>query len=434
MKRNLTQVLVICSMVLLLPFSPAAQIQILDTTMFSPALNMNKTVRIVLPPGYHQHPDLYYPVVYYLHGWTGDHTSETGLVSYMNTYMNNGTIQPFIMVKPNSNCAPFQGSMYVNSPLWGNYQDYVTTDLIAWVDSSFRTVPQKNYRGLIGQSMGSYGCLFLPIAHPDLYIASAGHAGGGSYYHYDSLAKSITLGSFTSGPPYFYNYNANLTYVKAWFLLAGAFTPNPNTSQTYINPQIVDYPFDELGNIIDSSWEKMHSLSAEMNIQLLSPTDSVSFILSCGTQDDYFQFDPMRDLVDTMLSLGLDVEWLPHTGDHAMPALFRSRVLKWLDTLLGDPVLIAQVMNPLPDIFPEIHVWPNPSDGRLFIDLELLNPGDISVEIIDMSGRVVSSAAENKRNEGKYHVEPDIQGLSPGLYIIHLQIERKSFYFKWILR
>ncbi len=44
----------------------------IDTTVYSPALDREKMVRVWLPPCYEVRPELNYPVVYYLHGLGGN--------------------------------------------------------------------------------------------------------------------------------------------------------------------------------------------------------------------------------------------------------------------------------------------------------------------------------------------------------------------------
>lgn len=435
MKKSILLLPVIGWLFLMPANTSKAQVSMLDTLMFSPSLNMNKNVRVVFPLEYQQNTDKYYPVVYYLHGWMGNHTSGTVHINYMYSYIASGTIQPFIMVIPNSYCSPFEGSMYMNSSLWGNYQDYVSTDLVAWVDSTFRTVPQKSHRGLLGQSMGSYGCLFLPIAHPDLYRAAAGHAGGGSYYHYDSLCKALINNSFAGNPPYFYNYgNTQQLYVRGFFLLAGGCSPNPNTTQTYINPQVVDYPFDAYANIIDSTWNKIHTQSAEMNIQQLSPSDSVSFLLSCGTADEFYQFEPMKDLVDTMLANGLDIQWLPHTGGHNPPGIFNSRSLIFLDSLLGDPVILTGQPKPEPYKQPVTEVFPNPGHDLVQISINLKEDAALEIRLIDMSSRIIEVMNTESLPVGQHLIPINIAHVLPGYYLVEIRTGRWTTSHKILIR
>jgi len=66
-----------------------------------------------------------------------------------------------------------KGSYYVNSPFSGNYMDYIVNDVLEQMDLSFRTIPDKKHRILMGGSMGGAGTLRICLAHPEKFIAAA---------------------------------------------------------------------------------------------------------------------------------------------------------------------------------------------------------------------------------------------------------------------
>ncbi|MCD4730324.1 MAG: hypothetical protein K8R74_06980 [Bacteroidales bacterium] len=115
----------------------------IDTSFYSEALGEEKMVDIYFPPGYDENPDLYFPVIYYLHGWFGDQNSMGTMITWTTSLINSGTIDPVILVGADNSPDPFGGSYYVNSILWGDYEDYMVNDLIDFIDSSFRTIPGK---------------------------------------------------------------------------------------------------------------------------------------------------------------------------------------------------------------------------------------------------------------------------------------------------
>ncbi len=53
----------------------------------------------------------------------------------------------------------FGGSFYVNSPVTGNWEDLIVTDIVGYVDTHYRTLAQSASRGIAGYSMGGYGAL-----------------------------------------------------------------------------------------------------------------------------------------------------------------------------------------------------------------------------------------------------------------------------------
>ena len=53
------------------------------------------------------------------------------------------------------------GNQYVNSSAIGAYADYLTREIIPFVDREFRTLASRDHRGCFGKSSGGYG-----VDHP----------------------------------------------------------------------------------------------------------------------------------------------------------------------------------------------------------------------------------------------------------------------------
>ena len=66
------------SVILLSTFVIFGQINKIDTSFYSESLQETKMVDVYFPPGYDENPNLYYPVIYYLHGWTGNQNGMGG--------------------------------------------------------------------------------------------------------------------------------------------------------------------------------------------------------------------------------------------------------------------------------------------------------------------------------------------------------------------
>ncbi len=73
-----------------------------------------------------------------------------------------------IIVLPDSKTVR-NGSMYSNSVTTGNFEDYVWRDVVAYMDSHYRTIPNRESRGLVGHSMGGYGASRIGMKHPDVF-------------------------------------------------------------------------------------------------------------------------------------------------------------------------------------------------------------------------------------------------------------------------
>ena len=59
-----------------------------------------------------------------------------------------------------------------------NWEDYVTKDLIGFVDTNFRTIASREGRAISGKSMGGYGALVLSFRNPELFCSTSSIAGG----------------------------------------------------------------------------------------------------------------------------------------------------------------------------------------------------------------------------------------------------------------
>jgi enterochelin esterase-like enzyme len=65
----------------------------------------------------------------------------------------------------------YSGSMYSNSPTTGNWEGFLSRDLVDYIDSHYRTVADRDSRGLSGHSMGGYGTIRVGMKHPEVFSA-----------------------------------------------------------------------------------------------------------------------------------------------------------------------------------------------------------------------------------------------------------------------
>lgn len=137
----------------------------------------DRDVSVYLPPSYRTDSQRRYPVVYVLHGFTD---SENGwfrvpshfvnLPASMERAMAAGNTREMILVMPNA-LTRYGGSFYGNSVATGDWETFVRIELVAYVDTHYRTIGQKASRGLAGHSMGGYGTFRLAMEYPDSYGA-----------------------------------------------------------------------------------------------------------------------------------------------------------------------------------------------------------------------------------------------------------------------
>jgi S-formylglutathione hydrolase FrmB len=79
-------------------------------------------------------------------------------------------VRPMILVMPDGS-NKFGGSFYTNSITTGNWEDFMTRDLVSFIDKKYRTMPNAESRGIVGHSMGGYGAIKLAMKNPNIYSA-----------------------------------------------------------------------------------------------------------------------------------------------------------------------------------------------------------------------------------------------------------------------
>ena len=135
----------------------------------------DRYVSVYLPAGYKKNPSRHYPVIYFLHGYTDDDAKFYGFSKHwmtlppiLDSVFATGGAKEMIVVTPNA-YTRFQGSMYSNSVTTGNWEDFISKELVSYMDAHYRTIPQASGRGLAGHSMGGYGALRIGEKNPGVF-------------------------------------------------------------------------------------------------------------------------------------------------------------------------------------------------------------------------------------------------------------------------
>jgi len=139
--------------------------------MPSAILGRDVAYAVYLPPDY-AISTRRYPVVYLLHGYTDDESGwvqfgEAGLAA--DRAIAAREIPPMILVMPDAGA-----TFYINDAAGKvRYEDMFVGELVPFVDRTYRTRPDREFRGVAGLSMGGWGTLVYTLRHPDLFAAGA---------------------------------------------------------------------------------------------------------------------------------------------------------------------------------------------------------------------------------------------------------------------
>jgi S-formylglutathione hydrolase FrmB len=207
----------------------------------------DREVIVVLPPSYRADPTRRYPVVYALHGYfigAEQWIKEIRVPQVVEGAFAQG-VPEMIVVLPDSKTLHL-GSVYSSSVTTGDFENFVARDLVSYIDGHYRTIPQRESRGLVGHSMGGYGASRIGIKHSDvfgaLYVMSPG---GLEAQPIQQLAPGDIAALYDLKTPE--EVAAVQFPAKGLLAMSSAWSPNPNKPPLY-----ADLPFDRDGKPIDA--------------------------------------------------------------------------------------------------------------------------------------------------------------------------------------
>jgi S-formylglutathione hydrolase FrmB len=166
---------------------------------------------IALPQGY-ETSNKRYPVLYYLHGGNGSQREIHLLLPSLQKAMAEGKMPQTIVVSVQA--LPIGWYTNANSTApgvkSGQVEDVIIRNLIPHIDASFRTIAERNARGLEGWSMGGFGAMRLALRYPQLFAHASSLAGAVIEFD-DEPMKPYVTNTFGPLDP------AHYATSKAWF-------------------------------------------------------------------------------------------------------------------------------------------------------------------------------------------------------------------------
>lgn len=203
----------------------------------------DRDVTVYLPPSYSSQPDRRYPVLYMLHGFTDDDSKWFGweehwinLHEVIDHALAEGRSKEMIVVMPNA-YNRFKGSMYSSSVTIGDWETFISKELVAYIDANYRTLPNAGSRGLAGHSMGGYGTLRLGIKYPEvwssIYILSPCCIAGAMTANEDFMSSMEAITSIEQLDKAGFMQIATLASAAAW-------APNPKNPPFYLDLPFAD--------------------------------------------------------------------------------------------------------------------------------------------------------------------------------------------------
>jgi len=308
------------------PVDGAGQAVIERIKVHSPAIEGNlegntpdRDVLVVLPPSYRASPSRRYPVLYALHGYSigaEQWIKEIHVPQVVEGAFAKG-VPEMIVVLPDSKTV-HNGSMYSTSVTTGDFEDFVAHDLVAYIDSHYRTIPDRRSRGLVGHSMGGYGATRIGMKHADVF---------GALYIMSPCCTSARPGGGTLTPQMLASIDAlkpsddmsKLPFpVRGLLAMASAWSPDPGKPPLYL-----DLPYGKDGKPIPSVFERWtaNSLFAMFDQWVPNLKRYKAIAMDVGDEDS-LKADT-QNLHEKLLAYGIANDFEVYQGTHTSRVAFR---------------------------------------------------------------------------------------------------------------
>ncbi|HWC53054.1 MAG TPA: alpha/beta hydrolase family protein [Chitinophagaceae bacterium] len=134
---------------------------------------MHKDIKcVVVKPDSYENDNNQYPVVYLLHGYSGNFSNWITKVPKLKEEVDQLQL---IIVCPDGNYSGW----YIDSPIDPSmkYETYVAKEVPAYIDSHYHTIKDRKTRAITGLSMGGHGALFIAFRHADFFGACGSMSG-----------------------------------------------------------------------------------------------------------------------------------------------------------------------------------------------------------------------------------------------------------------
>jgi len=140
-------------------------------TIRSEAMRKDFKCVVILPDSY-KNSAKRFPVVYLLHGYSGNYGD---WIKKVPNLQKNADKYQFIIVCPDGN----YNSWYIDSPVdtTVKYETYISTEVPHFIDKAYRSLAERKFRAIAGLSMGGQGALSIAWKHADFFGACGSMSG-----------------------------------------------------------------------------------------------------------------------------------------------------------------------------------------------------------------------------------------------------------------
>jgi S-formylglutathione hydrolase FrmB len=300
-----------------------------------------RDVFVYLPPSYEQHPGRRYATAYLLHAY-GENAEQVitpptdgirwrpPIEDVLDPVFGRMRIAPMIVVIPDG-WSKWGCGQWVDSPVTGNFEQYMLHDVIPYIDATYQTLPAARSRGLFGFSSGGFGSWNLASRNPHVFGAMAVLSADSFldmthkpilYKYLDSIWPEAPNGPVEG------NMWSELVYDYS-----ATYSPNPDNP-----PYFVDLPVAfPSGELIQEVWDRWLRFDPVVNVheRLDNLRELSGILLDAGAQDDYGLHWGHRLLSHYLAEVGIPHQHRENPGNHGGRANETYQMaLAWLASVL----------------------------------------------------------------------------------------------------
>ncbi len=279
----------------------------------------------------HGHDGKGLPLLVDLVGFTAGGPAHTNWKSFsenvperLDRLIGEGKMAPVVVAFPDC-YSRLGGNQYVNSPVLGNYEDFLIAEMLPHIEARF-ACGGTGRRGVFGKSSGGFGSLVHAMRHPDIWAAAASHSGDAGFENLyipefpatlRALAKSDSsiekwLTAFEAKD----KIDGKDTLVLMILAQAASFDPDPSP-ETFLGLRLpVTLDTCEL---IAERWDNWLAWDPARMVE--THADAIGrlkgFFLDCGTEDQYNILYGTRRIHKTLEARGIAHRYEEFPDNHS---------------------------------------------------------------------------------------------------------------------
>jgi len=237
----------------------------------------------------------------------------------------------------------------------------------------------------------------------------------------DDASVSGTKSIFVNGRDNPFSYESTETIYSPTYDLSGVTSEDAFVTFKYAHVQRTGSSDDRLRVFISKDCGDTWSLRESLDIDELptvAETQSSYFIPTSEDQWDEVVIDNVSSVFQNE-SFRLRFDFRSYRGNNI-----------YIDDInIFDPATVGLESIDFVDRF---RVYPNPTTGATNLDFALKNAGDLTIDVIDLSGRVVKQIFSGNQPSGQQVMQIDAAGLQNGVYLIRMQSNGQQVVRKFV--